>query len=312
MWQRECRHIWHTAPGVRFDLRKYVAVSGAPTVRQRRLGAELRRLRAERTGDEVAEALGWSPSKISRYELARSGPNVAEVGKLLDYYGVTGSHREQVLALAREATQKGWWEAYSDALPEELIALIALEDEATSSWIWQVEVIPGLLQTEDYARQVISAAYQIGIPFLPSQIEQRVEVRLRRQRILTRDNPMEFSVVLDESALLRRNTDTQVMRGQLVRLAEVSELPNVTLRVFPLQALHPVTTSSFVLLRFGRTRDTELNDVVSTEQLQSNLHFEGEADTHQYRLAFQALSSAALNPEQSRELIIRTSQQVWA
>ena len=311
MWQRECYHIWHTAPVVHFDLRKYVAVSGVPTVRQRRLGAELRRLRAERTGDEVAEALGWSPSKISRYELARSGPNVAEVGKLLDYYGVTGSHREQVLALAREATQKGWWEAYSDTLPEELIALIALEDEATSCWMWQVEVIPGLLQTEEYARQVISAAYQIGFPLLPSQVDQRVGVRLRRQNILTRDNPMEFSVVLDESALLRRNANSQVMRGQLEHLSEVSELPNVTLRIFPLQTMHPVTTSSFLLLKFGRAHDTELNDVVSTEQLQSNLHFEGEADTHQYRLAFQALSGAALDPEQSRELIRRTSQQVW-
>jgi transcriptional regulator with XRE-family HTH domain len=288
-----------------------VAASGAPTVRQRRLAAELRRLRADRTGDEVAAALGWSPSKVSRYELARTGPNLAEVGKLLDYYGVTGSHRGRVLALAREATQKGWWESYP-ALPEELIALIALEDEATSSWMWQVEVIPGLLQTEEYARQVITAAYQIGIPFLPSQIDQRVEVRLRRQNILTRDNPMEFSVVLDESALLRRNTDTRAMRGQLAHLAEVSERPNVTVRIFPLQTLHPVTTSSFVLLRFGRAHETELNDVVSTEQLQSNLHFEGEADTHQYRLAFQALSGAALDPERSRELILRTSQQVWA
>jgi transcriptional regulator with XRE-family HTH domain len=289
-----------------------VAVSGAPTVRQRRLGAELRRLRAHRTGEEVAAALNWSPSKVSRYELARTGPNVAEVGKLLDYYGVSGSHREQVLALAREATQRGWWEAYSDALPEELTALIALEDEASSSWMWQVELIPGLLQTEEYARQIISGGYQVGIPLLPSQIDQRVEVRLRRQNILTRDNPMEFSVVLDESVLLRRSTDTQTMRTQLAHVLNVSELPNVTVQIFPLQTLHPVITSSFVLLKFGREHDTELNDVVSTEQLQSNLYFEGEADTHQYRRAFQALSGVALDPEQSRELILRTSQQVWA
>ena len=87
-------------------------------------------------------ALMWSPSKVSRYELARTVPNVAEVGKLLDHYGVTGPHREQVLTLAREATQKGWWEAYSDALPEELTALIALEDEASSCWMWQVEPDP--------------------------------------------------------------------------------------------------------------------------------------------------------------------------
>jgi hypothetical protein len=237
---------------------------------------------------------------------------VAEVGKLLDYYGVTGSHREQVLALARGASQKGWWEAYSDALQDELIALIALEDEATSAWIWQVEIIPGLLQTEEYARQIISAAFHIGIPLLPSQVEQRVEVRLQRQSILTRENPIEISVVLDESALLRRYTDTRIMRLQLVRLAEISELANVTIRILPLQTLNPGVTSSFVLLKFGRTYDTELDDVVSSEQLQSNLQFEGEADIHQYRLAFQALSDAALDPEQSRELIQQTSRQVWA
>jgi transcriptional regulator with XRE-family HTH domain len=287
-----------------------VAVSGAPTVRQRRLAAELRRLRADRTGDEVATALGWSPSKVSRYELARTGPNVAEVGKLLDYYGVTGSHRERVLALALEATQRGWWEAYSDDLPEELTALIALEDEASSSWMWQVEVIPGLLQTEDYARQITSV-FQKGIPLPPRQVERRVQVRLRRQNILIAENPLEFSVVLDESAILRRQADIKVMRAQLQHLLEVSQLPNVTVQVFPLQAPHPVVTSSFLLLQFARERDTLLNDVVSIEHLQGNIHFEGEIDTHMYRLAFQALSDAALDPEQSRELIQRTSEQVW-
>ena len=165
---------------------------------------------------------------MSRYELARGSPKLAEVGKLLDYYGVTGSHREQILALAREAAEKGWWEAYSDALPEELTALIALEDEASSSWMWELDVIPGLLQTEEYARQVISGGYRIGIPLLPSQIDQRVEVRLRRQNTLTRGNPMELSVVLDESVLLRRNTDTQAMRTQLGTGAPAQglQLPN--------------------------------------------------------------------------------------
>ena len=170
----------------------------------------------------------------------------------------------------------------------------------------QVEVIWGLLQTEEYARQVIGATHQIGMPVSRSQNDRRVEVRLRRQDILTRDDPMEFSVGLDESDLLRHNTDTRVMRGQLVHLAEVSELPHVTVRIFPLQTLNPATTSSFVLLKFGRAHETQLNDVVSTEQLQSNLYFEGEADTDQYRRAFQALYDAALYPEQLRDLILRT------
>jgi transcriptional regulator with XRE-family HTH domain len=286
-----------------------VAVSGAPTVRQRRLGAELRRLRAERTGDEVAEALGWSPSKVSRYELARTGPNVAEVGKLLDYYGVTGSHREQLMALARGATERGWWEAYSDDLPEELIALIALEDEASSSSTWQVEVMPGLLQTEAYARQVISA-FHGGIPLPPTQIDRRIEVRLKRQKILFRETPLEFSVVLDESVIVRRNVDIEVLRAQLAHLVEISRKPNVTVQVLPLQTLRPVITASFELLQFGRGHEAVLHDVVTTEHLQSDLHFEGEADTHQYRLAFAALSDAALNPEETRGLIRKTSQRL--
>ena len=288
-----------------------MAASGVPTVRQRVLAAELRRLRADRTGDEVAAALGWSPSKVSRYELARTGPNQAEVGRLLDYYGVTGPDRDRLLTLARGATQKGWWEGYSDDLPEELISLIALEDEASSSWMWQVEVIPGLLQTEDYARQITSV-FQRGIPLPPRQVERRVQARLKRQNVLTRENPLEFSVVLDESAILRRHADARVMRGQLQHLLEVSQLPNVSVQVFPLQTLHPVVTSSFLLLQFAWERDTLLHDVVSIEHLQGNIHFEGEIDTHMYRLAFQALSDTALDPEESRELILRTSRQVWA
>jgi transcriptional regulator with XRE-family HTH domain len=260
------------------------------------------------TGDEVAAALGWSPSKVSRYELARTSPNPVEVQRLLDIYGVTGSHREQLQALAREATQKGWWEAYSDTLPEELIALIALEDEATSLRIWQVEVIPGLLQTEAYARQVLHDFQSHLDPMLPpTLIERRVEARHRHQQILTRDEPVQLSVVLDGSALLRHIADKRVMRSQLEHLIVISQLPNVTLRVFPLETRYPVITPSFELLEFGRAFETTLHDVVSTEHLQSTLYFEGEADTHQYRLAFNALASAALDPEQSRELISATA-----
>ncbi len=288
--------------------------SGSPTARQRRLAAELRRLRGRtgRTGDDIAEALGWSPSKVSRYELARTSPNPADVEKLLDIYGVTGSHREQLLALAQEATRKGWWEAYSGALTEELIALIALEDEASSLRIWHVEVVPGLMQTEGYARQLMDA-YQsrLDTRLSPAQIERRVEARHQRQQILTRDPPHEVFAVLDESALLRHITDKHVMRAQLEHLVEVSRLPNVTLQVFPLHHRYPVITPSFVLLQFGRAFETTLHDVVSSEQLQSDRYFEGEADTHQYRLAFTALAGAALDPEQSRELISQTAQRVW-
>src|SRR5258708_7941089 len=132
--------------------------SGSPTVRRRRLAAELRSLRPTtgKTADEVGIALCWSKAKVSRYELARSGLKPADVARLLDFYGVQGSHRERLLTLAEEATHKGWWEAYSDILTEGHLAFIGLEAEAKSVLEWQISVIPGLLQTERYALEVLS------------------------------------------------------------------------------------------------------------------------------------------------------------
>src|SRR5579859_6456780 len=137
--------------------------SGSPTVRRRRLAAELSRLRANsgKTAIEVGEALGWSKAKISRYELARSGLKPADVARLLEYYEVAGSQREQLLALAEEATHRGWWEAYSDVLTEEHLAFIGLEAEATAILEWQISAVPGLLQTEQYAREVLSGYHEV-------------------------------------------------------------------------------------------------------------------------------------------------------
>ncbi len=289
----------------------------SPTVRRRRLAAELRRLRdrAGLTEEQAAKRLGWSPAKVSRYELARTGLKASEVRKLLDLYAVDGLHREQLLALAREATEKGWWEAYSDTLPAEYAAFIGLEAEARSCLEWQLDVIPGLLQTRAYALQVNGTQQRVEtIP--PSQIERRVEVRLIRQQLLTRDPPLELSVVLDESALLRRVADNPIMRAQLEHLVEVSRLPNVTLRVLPLGGHHPIFTNSFAVLRFGETLGApgaRLHDVVSTENLTSGeLHFEGETDTYEYGLAFASLTDASLSSSRSRELISRTAPRVWA
>ena len=181
---------------------------GSPIVSRRRLAAELRRLRelSGRTGDQVADELGWSPSKVSRYELARTGLKPADVRKLLDLYQVGSGHRDELLALATDATRKGWWEAYSDILPEEFAALIGLEAQASSSWQWNVELVPGLLQTEDYAREV-NSGYQGVAAVPPVQMERRLQARLARQQVLNRDPPFELSVVLDESRLKRRIGD---------------------------------------------------------------------------------------------------------
>jgi transcriptional regulator with XRE-family HTH domain len=281
-------------------------------VRRRRLAAELRRLRARsgKTADEVASVLGWSKAKISRYELARSGLKPSDVKSLLDFYGVRGDHRDQLLTLAEEATHKGWWEAYADVLTEEHLAFIGLEAEATSEQQWQGTVVPGLLQTEQYAQHVLGGYRQVAtIP--PSMIERRVETRLIRQQLLTRDPPLELAVVIDESVLHRQWGDRSVMQAQLRCLAEAADLPNVTLRVLPLNGHHALAVDSFTIFQFGKVHEATLHDVVSTETLRSYLYVEGETDTYEFRLAFEHLMEASLDPAESRELILRTARQLW-
>jgi transcriptional regulator with XRE-family HTH domain len=286
--------------------------SGSPTVRRRRLAAELRRLRisTEKTAEDVGKVLGWSKAKISRYELAQGGLKPADVARLLEFYGVQGSHREQLLALAEEATHKGWWEAYSDVLTEGHLEYIGLEAEATSILEWQINVVPGLLQTEQYARSVLSG-YQEVATISPRAIERRVETRLIRQQLLTRDEPLEYVALLDESVLRRQHGDQSVMRAQLQRLAYVSELPNVTIQILPLKRDHGLAVDSFSIFQFGKAHETMLHDVVSLEHVSNELHVEGDTDTHQFRLAFNHLAKESLAPGESRELILTTARQLW-
>ena len=287
--------------------------SGSPTVRRRRLAAELRRLRAGtgRTADEVGKTLGWSKAKVSRYELARGGLKPAEVARLLEIYEVQGSQREQLLALAEDATETGWWEAYSDVLTEGHLAFIGLEAEATSILEWQINVVPGLLQTERYAREVLSGWHEVeAIP--PRAIQRRVETRLTRQQLLTRDEPLELVALLDESVLHRLRGDPPLMHAQLQRLAQAAELPNVTIRIFPLNGHHGIAVDSFAILRFGRDDDeTILHDVVSVEHLSNELYFEGDPDTGLFRLAFDHLTAQSLSAPESRERILEIDGQVW-
>lgn len=289
------------------------AQAGSPVVRQRRLAGELRRLRERQglTGDDVAKDLGWSASKVSRYELARTIPKRADLIKLLDLYKVSSERRDELFALAAEAAEKGWWEAYADVLPDELSSLIGMEAEARSSWIWHIELIPGLLQTEEYARAA-NTGYQRVAHIPPGLMERRLQARLARQAILTRDPPFELTVVLDESALRRRMASNSVMRRQLDRLVELAQLPNVTLRILPEDRLNPIVTGSFVFLRFGEAHEVTLPDVVYAERLSSNLFFEDESETYLYQIAFELLSEAALGPADSTELISRTAERLWA
>lgn len=285
---------------------------GSPTVRRRRLAAELRAIREStgRSGDAVAAALRWSPSKISRYERARTGLRPAEVQRLLDYYKITGPRRALLLALAEDAAQKGWWEEYGDSLSEDYQQFIGLEHEATSINIWHVDVVAGLLQTEAYARHIISSYSRVE-PVAPGMIGRLVSVRMRRQQVLDRAG-LAMTVVLDESVLKRRIGDDSVMYGQLQRLVQAAERPNITLRILPLDTQHSVFGESFVIFGFGADSEAMLQDVVSTEHLRTGFTLEGERETYLHRIAFQMLAEASLDPAASRELILETAQTHWA
>jgi transcriptional regulator with XRE-family HTH domain len=285
---------------------------GSPTVRRRRLAAELRGIRESKgkSGDTVAAALKWSPSKISRYERARTGLRPGEVARLLDYYEITGPRRDLLLGLAEDAAQKGWWEEFTDSLSEDYKQFIGLEHEATSMAIWHVDVVTGLLQTEEYARHIIGSYSRVE-PVAPGMIGRLVRVRMRRQQVLDRDG-LQLSVVLDESVLKRRIGDEAVMYDQLQRLVKEADRPNLTLQVLPLDAQHSVFGESFVIFSFGQDADAMLQDVVSTEHLRSGFTLEGERDTYLHRIAFQMLVDAALDPVASRKLILETAEGYWS
>ena len=285
---------------------------GSPTVRRRRLAAELRGIRESKgkSGDTVAAALKWSPSKISRYERARTGLRPREVERLLDYYEITGPRRALLLGLAEDAAQKGWWEEFTDSLSEDYKQFIGLEHEATSMAIWHVDVVTGLLQTEEYARHIIGSYSRVE-PVAPGMIGRLVRVRMRRQQVLDRDG-LQLSVVLDESVLKRRIGDETVMYDQLQRLVKEADRPNLTLQVLPLDAQHSVFGESFVIFSFGQDADAMLQDVVSTEHLRSGFTLEGERDTYLHRIAFQMLVDAALDPVASRKLILETAETHWS
>ena len=288
--------------------------SGSPTVRRRRLAAELRRLRGNRKAGEIARAVGWSPSKISRAESGRESLPPEEIEKLIDHYGVTEPLRERLLGLAEDAVQRGWWDDYADILTPQYLEFIGLEDEAASCLQWQADLVPGLLQTEDYARQ-LSIAYQRVDPTIPhSENERFLQVRMRRQERLTRVPVLQLSAVIDEAVLLRRIGNHDLMRGQLQYLAAAAELPNVDLRILPLNQHSGLVTGAFVIMRFGSSGapDGSLGDVVSTEALATENYVEGETDTHLYSLFFDSLHDAALSPVDSRELIVSTVERLWS
>jgi transcriptional regulator with XRE-family HTH domain len=290
-----------------------LTTSGSPTVRRRRLAAELRAIRDQR-GESLQTVVtglgsGWSTSKLSRYELG-NGLQPKEVETLLNHYQVTGAVRENLLALAQDASRKGWWENYSDVSSAELMEFIGLEAEASSVAVWHVDVVTGILQTERYARALL-AQYSKVQPIAPAIIERRVELRMRRKRVLEQDPPLNLQVVLDESVLKRQFGDESVMYEQLQSLAAAATLPNVSLRILPLRAPHPISAESFVIFSFGSTDNAILRDVVVTEGLQTQFYIDNHETTFLHRLASDTLLAASLDASASRDLILQTADEDW-
>ena len=276
-----------------------MAGAQSPTVRRRRLALELRRLReaAKLTCEEVAERLECSASKISRVETGRVSVSPRDVRDMLEIYGVPELQRDALVQLARESRQKGWWHAYADSVQPHFATYLGLESAASEIRIYEVNLIPGLLQTEEYARAVIAAG-MVNSP--RADIERQVALRMERQR-LTMTSPPKVWAVLDEAALRRQVGGPEVMRVQLEYLRELGGLRNVSLQVIPFGGgAHPAMGRPFVILVFGEEADP---DVVYLEDLTSALWVENVEEVDRYNVFFNHLQATALSFENSAALM---------
>ena len=271
-----------------------------PTLRARRLALELLRRReaAGLTREEAARQLEWSTSTIFRIETGRSRPQPGNVRVLLELYGVSGPERDGLIRLAREARQPGWWHSFRDVLPNPYEVFIGLEAGAASIRNFEPIVIPGLLQTEEYARQTL----RNGPGELDrDDIERLVQVRMERQRILGREDRPRLWAVIDEAVIRRVVGSPEVMREQLRHVIECAEQGKTTLQAVPYSAgAHAGTTGPFVIIDFPEPTDPA---VVYVETLAGDLYFEERADVDRYTLAFDRLLAAALHPDDSVRLV---------
>jgi transcriptional regulator with XRE-family HTH domain len=274
----------------------------SPTVRRRRLGIELRRLReaAGLTIDQVAERLECSLSKISRIEKGQVSTTTRDVRDLLEIYGLTGEARDELIQLAREARQSGWWKAYSDTRG---VLAAGMEAEAATIRQYEALLVPGLLQTADYARALL----RVLLPGEDSEeIERRVQLRLKRQAQLTQDDPPTLWVVLDEAALWRPVGGTDVMREQLLRLAELAQLRSVTLQVLPFAAgEHAALDGAFTILGFPEQAHP---DIVYVEHRTGDLWLENPKELDHYKLVFERLHTAAFPAADSASHLVAMAE----
>jgi transcriptional regulator with XRE-family HTH domain len=271
-------------------------------MRRRRLAAELRRLRTDErlTVEDVAGTLQWPTSKVSRIENRQVGVSTQDLRKLLDLYQAKDrAYREQLLEMGRRATERGWWQSYSGLLPA-LGNLIGLEAEAATIRTYEPELIPGLLQTADYARAVIRAGYPGDTM---GEIDRRVEIRLERQETLTRSDPPppKVGLVLNEGVLARRVGNPEVMRGQLEHLIRERDRANVVIQVLPFSSgEHPAMVGPFTMLTFLDPADP---GVVNVENVLGALAMEQPEELRAYEEVWSALQAQAASPDDSRAII---------
>lgn len=279
-----------------------------PTVRRRRLGTELRRLREAHSIklEEVAEKLGLASSTLSRIETGKAPTRTAYLTAMLDLYGVHDLAGRQILIdMAREGHRKGWWAAWEDVLPTGFSVYVGLEAEASSLRAYESLLVHGLLQTEAYARMVSSAVRRRQTP---EQIDRLVAVRMQRQEVILRADPIELWLILDEAVIRRTMGAPEVMRAQLNHLADASQWPNVTLQILPFSAgPHPCLNGPFTIIEFPDRFDP---DVVYTEGVAGHAYLERDRDVRARAEAFDLIRAAALSPAGSTDLISKLATEI--
>ncbi len=277
-----------------------VQPGSGPTVLRILLGSQLRRLREAKgiTREEAGYKIRASGSKISRMELGRVSFKERDVVDLLEMYGVDGEEQASLVALAREANSPGWWHKYSDVLPEWFQVYVGLEEAASLIRLYEVQFVPGLLQTPEYARAVIS----LGLPGAPpEEIERRLSLRLTRQELLNKAGGPRLWAVVDEAALRRPIGGKEVMKAQLERLVEVAREPNITLQVVPFRSGgHAAEAGAFAIMRFP---EPDLPDIVYLEQLTSALYLDKREDVETYTEVMERLSVESESPERTIDVL---------
>ncbi|WP_406114208.1 helix-turn-helix transcriptional regulator [Kitasatospora purpeofusca] len=270
------------------------------TVRRRRLGGELRKLREQRklTAEVVAEATGMSQPKLTRIETAHTAAKIEDVNKLLDFYGCDDQDfRAGLIAITKDGSKRGWWLSYRDVINATANDLILLETDASTYKTYEPAFVPGLFQTPEYARIVIERLrVRSG-----GTVDDLVQVRMARQHILTRPNPVQVWAVIHEAALCANSNRPDIMAPQLDRLLTLSRLANVNIQVMPTNAaIHPGMSGAMALMGFPQRQDL---DVVLVEGLISSLWVEEPADVELYRGKFQEITAEALPVDSSLDFI---------